>query len=109
MSISVIISNPKTEYERSFCLPVSSESFFRKIWLPITLELGLKWVPLFQTGVEIQKCDLEYLFEELNNIKNFDKEKLRNKNGDHLLSRIELINRIILELFDRDDLTIYIG
>ena len=91
MSISVIIDNPETDDERLFIIPVSSEDFFKKVWSKIALDLNLKWIPLFQTGVKIERCDLDQLFNELDLITAFVKENLKNSNGDHLLVRIALM------------------
>ncbi|WJH33616.1 hypothetical protein N6H14_26915 [Paenibacillus sp. CC-CFT747] len=55
MSISAIIIDPEDEFESSFMLPVATESFYTKYWLPAVDELNLQWAALFQDGTDVER------------------------------------------------------
>ncbi|MET3208969.1 UNVERIFIED_CONTAM: hypothetical protein ABIC26_001909 [Paenibacillus sp. PvR008] len=46
MSVSVMILEPQNEFEKSFFLPVASESFINECWQPAIESLGLQWIEL---------------------------------------------------------------
>lgn len=51
MSVSLMISNPINEDEEYLHLPISTERFFEDYWMPIIIELDLKWARCFQGGI----------------------------------------------------------
>jgi len=109
MSVGMYILNAQTESEKLFYVPVSSESFFTRVWREIALELDLKWIPLFQFGVKIRKCDLKPIFNELDHMIKFADENLENDFKNHLITRIDLAKTKLTELYDEKDYEVYIG
>ncbi|MFB2769544.1 hypothetical protein ACE1AT_09670 [Pelatocladus sp. BLCC-F211] len=70
MSVSLFIKYANAE--KSECLiPVSTEEIFREYWQPASSKLNLQWVPLFQTGIPLEKDDVPYVIEELEKLKQF--------------------------------------
>ena len=63
MSVCLLIDSPRDPEGRS--VPVATEEVFTSIWQPACRELGLKWVPLFQTGLAIERRDLPEILSEL--------------------------------------------
>ncbi|RKG75300.1 hypothetical protein D7V88_33705 [Corallococcus terminator] len=46
-------------------VPLATEEVFRRYWVPGCDALGLRWVPLFKTGIPVQKEDLGSVLGEL--------------------------------------------
>lgn len=104
MSIALIINSlPETDPEGY--IPVSTEDAFEKKWLPGCEALKLRWVPLFQGGLDINRESIPEILDELSRLRswmadNFEKddasffhgrldrlaEKLRQVKGDPALN-----------------------
>ncbi|UQZ85499.1 hypothetical protein SK3146_04788 [Paenibacillus konkukensis] len=108
MSISAFIPEPADEFERQFQLPVAAEAFFAECWEPGAEALGLQWVPVFSTGIEIMKEDLPEVLDELDRLKQW----ALSRGGDRmekLASRIELLEAELPKALQRDGAVVYIG
>jgi hypothetical protein len=106
MSISALIQNPQNEEEQSFSVPVASERIFEKRWTPIIEELQLEWLPLFSTGVDLEKIDLDDILSELNLFKASYIEKF---GADQVVDRVNLLSDSLQKVFYRDDVKVFIG
>ena len=49
-------------------VPIAPESVFTQYWQRGCSELGLRWVPWFQPGIEISQQDLPAVLEELSRL-----------------------------------------
>ncbi|WP_334076647.1 hypothetical protein [Paenibacillus sanfengchensis] len=106
MSVAAMIIEPK---DRDFYVPVASEAFFCKCWIPASIELKLQYIPLFQSGVDIQKEDLPLLFQELSQLMKWSKQNLSKEDGLHLCSRVELLKTKLTEAFSEEGVIVFIG
>lgn len=111
MSVCLMISNPISENEEYFHLPISTERVFKDHWLPIIAELDLKWVRCFQCGIELNKEDIEEVLREIDKMQNWITVYKNNDRGKHMLERLKNLNETLLYFLNdsRDDLKIYIG
>jgi hypothetical protein len=95
MSISLQISGkhiPETEWES---IPVATESIFEKYWLAIAKQLNLKYVPLFQIGIEIDLGTLDEVLKELCLIKSKMVNESMNNTSESVIERLDsLITRL---------------
>lgn len=112
MSVSLIISNPITENEDCYYVPIATEEVFQIFWMPIIEKLELKWSCYFQCGVEINKASLKFVLKELAEINDYVF-----KNMDNIERKIQMLGRIQnlcheLEYIyknSREDIKVYIG
>ncbi|UUZ90133.1 hypothetical protein LJK87_29630 [Paenibacillus sp. P25] len=109
MSISAFIPEPADDLERQFHIPVSTEAFFAECWEPAAEELGLRWVPVFSTGIEITKEDLPEVLGELNRLKEWALEQSGGERMKQLVSRIDLLLAESPRALQRDGTAVYIG
>jgi hypothetical protein len=93
MSISLVISNANIPEEKWENTPIASEENFEKIWLPICEQLQLEYIPLFETGLDIDSGSLEEVMIELNHLK----EELIKKKGinDTYIKSLERVNNLL--------------
>jgi hypothetical protein len=93
MSISLVISNENIPEEKWENTPIASEENFEKIWLPICEQLQLEYIPLFETGLDIDSGSLEEVMIELNHLK----EELIKKKGinDTYIKSLERVNNLL--------------
>ncbi|MFE5317676.1 hypothetical protein ACFQ88_03095 [Paenibacillus sp. NPDC056579] len=109
MSISAFIPEPADELERQFHVPVAAEAFFAECWEPAAEALGLKWVPVFSTGIEIMKEDLPDVLDELNRLKEWAMDQPGGERMEKLTMRIELLLTELPKALQRDGAIVYIG
>ncbi len=64
MSVSLVVENGKPDKEVRL-IPVATEKVFEDYWRPACLTLGLKWIPLFQSGLPLTGEDVPYVLTEL--------------------------------------------
>ena len=65
MSISILVKELPEGDAKAELIPLATEEAFRRYWVPGCDALGLRWVPLFQTGVPLQREDLAQVLTEL--------------------------------------------
>ena len=75
MSIGIIIDEPKNEKEQLFFIPVATEEVFSSYWLKASNELQLSWIPIFETGILIEKEDIPAILRELGLVKEWIEKK----------------------------------
>ncbi len=69
MSVSLLISGnnlPEKEWKN---IPLASEESFKTLWIPVCKELNLEFIPLFETGFDIDLDSLDYVLQELKLVK----------------------------------------
>lgn len=69
MSIAVFIVDPVDDFERSFTIPVATESFYRQYWVPAIADLDLQWLALFENGVDVEQEDIPAVLGEVSRLK----------------------------------------
>ncbi|MEC0176773.1 MULTISPECIES: hypothetical protein [Paenibacillus] len=109
MSISAIIVDPEDEFERSFMLPVATESFFQKYWVPAVEELNLQWAALFQDGTDVESEDIPAVLDEVSQLKEWARSHMHGDDLDHMLRRLELLETELPKAYRRSGAVVYIG
>lgn len=109
MSVGAFISNPINEDEISLYIPVSTESFYKKVWLSASEELKLNYIPLFSNGIDIKKEELFLIQKELKKLKMWAKKHLDKEDCKRIVNRINYIDRRLPKLFLREDTIVFIG
>jgi hypothetical protein len=51
--------------------PLASEAVFEKLWMNGATAIGAKWIPLFQSGVDVEVADLPSICEELRTLRHW--------------------------------------
>ncbi|MNI55464.1 hypothetical protein D3C76_753690 [compost metagenome] len=106
MSIAAIIIEPYN----NFYLPISTEAFFQRCWVPAIRELQLEIVSLFSDpGVDITISELPRLIKELELIQGWAVIKLAPDDLEHITKRINALLIRLPEIFRENNVTIYIG
>ncbi|THF82257.1 hypothetical protein [Cohnella fermenti] len=109
MSISAVIHEPQNDFEKSFFVPVSTESFFKECWQPAIKSLGLQWTALFSTGVDVEMEDVPSIFGELVLIKEWAVKNLTDEQKERMFERISGLQDKLPLAFQRKDAVVFIG
>ena len=56
---------PDGHAEQRYVVPVATQALFRDVWMAGASALGLRWVPLFETGTPLTQTDLPLVIDEL--------------------------------------------
>lgn len=112
MSVSLLITkNGSSDQDR--IIPIATESMFSDLWIPAALQLKLRYVPLFQSGLFIEREDISEVIAELISLRSFFAQHLGIKDLNdlsvHLISRIDSLIDNLLQLEKDTAATIYIG
>ncbi len=105
MSVLLFVESP--EEFKNFTVPVSGESYFREIWLPIAEKLELKIIPLFEVGMSFSNQDIPIILKELNLLEN-EANRLFSPD-EHIFARISLLQDGLNTLRNIDNLDFFIG
>lgn len=65
MSVSLLISGKDIPEEKWENIPIASEESFKKLWLPLSKDLDLEYVPLFEIGLDIDAENLNDVIKEM--------------------------------------------
>ena len=111
MSVSLIISNPVNEQESSFIVPIATEKVFQDYWLPVIEELDLNWLRCFQSGMEIEKEELEFVLKDLVQMQKGIKRYMNSERGIQINERLKNLCKELVDVFNgsRSDVKVYIG
>jgi hypothetical protein len=67
MSVALLIT-PTSDATRRKLVPVATQDVFRVAWLAGAVALGLRWVPLFESGTTVDQKDLSNVIQELHSL-----------------------------------------
>jgi len=110
MSIGIIIDEPKNEEEQLFFIPVATEEFFTSYWLKASNELQLNWVPIFETGIVIEKEDMPVILKEIKLVKGWIEKNVKNIDIKiDILKRINYISENLPKAFEKENIKLYVG
>lgn len=110
MSIGIIIDEPKNEEEKLFFIPVATEESFTNYWLKASKELQLAWVPIFETGIVIEREDIPIILKEIKLVKEWIEKNVKNidiKIG--IEKRINYILETLPKAFEKENIKLYVG
>jgi hypothetical protein len=68
MSVLLTISSAGEDGEPSSSTPLATEEFFERLWMRGALQINAKWIPLFQSGIDLEVDDLPSVCEELRSL-----------------------------------------
>ncbi|WP_426318417.1 hypothetical protein [Pseudoduganella sp. R-43] len=115
MTVSLIVSSPKSDEYRNFYIPLATEEVFRRIWLTAAKETNAFWLPMFETGVDVSVSDFEEVSGELNLLRRWVEHQpqtnIPKSEKDKVLERIEALLKGLnsLSLNGSSSLTVFIG
>jgi hypothetical protein len=108
MSVSLFMKGPDRA-ER--VVPISTERVFEDYWQPAATKLGLKWVPLFQTGLPLTMDDLPVVLTELALLKGEfgHSESLPPDIAEYVTGRVENLISALESTKHNGHVEVYIG
>ncbi|GIO69913.1 hypothetical protein [Paenibacillus cookii] len=109
MSIAVFIVDPVDDFERSFTIPVATESFYRQYWAPAIADLDLQWLALFENGVDVEQEDVPAVLGEVSRLKEWARANMHGDDLEHMLRRLELLEAELPKAYRRGGAVVYIG
>ncbi len=112
MSVGLLIEYPGTQREARM-VPIAAEGLFETYWLPASRLLGLQWVPLFQSGVTVEKETYSAILTELQLLKQFVTSEPRPQLSEgvlsHMVERIDLLMAELKTISNEPNAIAYIG
>lgn len=109
MSIAAYINDPIDEEESNLYIPIASENFFLSCWKPACQALNLKWIPLFNIGIDVTEEYLPEIISELEKLQDWSEQNLDSKEYEQIRKRIELLIEKFPIIFKRNDISLFIG
>ncbi len=111
MSVGLIICNPINDEESNYNVPIATEKVFQNFWMPIIENLDLRWVRCFQSGIEIEREDLEFVLKDLKAMQKWINIYMNSERGTQMIERLEILSKELIDIFNssRSDVKVYIG
>lgn len=109
MTISAFLLDAGSDKVPPFFVPVASERFFINVWMPAAHALQLKYVPLFQTGLDLEKADLESVLIELHKLGEWVALNNSSEVSASVHERIDLLIEALQRTFRSHGAKIFIG
>jgi hypothetical protein len=115
MTVSVIVTSPKSREYENFYIPVATEDVYKRVWLKGAQELGAYWLPMFESGIEVSANDFEEVSRELVQLRNWvltpSSFPLDAVEKEKIVERIDLLLEGLKTLGSRahEQLVIFIG
>ncbi|KYF90516.1 hypothetical protein BE20_05740 [Sorangium cellulosum] len=108
MSVVLMTTSRQGDTRSNRLVPVAAQATFKEFWVPAAEALGLQWVPLFETGVPVERSDLPDVIRELEALRAWcvSSESLRETILERLARLIDELNKINSS---DDDVEIFIG
>ena len=101
MSVGLVIKCQDGETEARL-VPIATERIFEEYWQPMCSALGLRWVPLFQSGLPLKSDDIPDVLDELLQLKAFLSNKphpsIPEDMANHVVSRIKMLMRELQQI-----------
>ncbi|WP_339276885.1 hypothetical protein MKY59_07560 [Paenibacillus sp. FSL W8-0426] len=108
LTIAAIIIEPKDQDH--FYVPVSTEAFFQRCWVPGIIALELDLISRFaDPGIDIDIHDLPKLTGEFHVLREWARRNLDENDSAQLINRINFLLEKIGEAFSDEKIIIYIG
>ncbi|MEI7024917.1 hypothetical protein [Paenibacillus sp. y28] len=106
MSVAALIVEPENS---GWYVPIATESFFMRCWIPAIQALQLQVISMFDPGVDICKDELPLLLEELDRVKMWAKIHLAEEDSGHMERRIQNLTQRLTEIFTDEGIVVFIG
>jgi hypothetical protein len=111
MTVAILLSDPQTQADESFYVPVAGQSTFTEFWVPAAESLGLFWMPLFETGVPISWARIPIVRQEFVATRDWFDTNIRDRGlADFLTGRANLAIAGLDQIMARpDEVELFIG
>lgn len=109
MAVSAIITDPQNEFEETFSIPIATQNFFKKYWIPAIEGTDTEWVQGIRYGIDVTQEEAHILINELDKIKNWVEINLEGAAKEQMLIRIELLITKLPKAFQRKNAIVFIG
>jgi hypothetical protein len=108
VSISLLVKPAGKGLEGAVSVPLATEDVFKRYWSPVCAALGLKWVPLFQTGLPVGMDDIGEVLSELLEIRRWLDERPE-QGASVIRPRLDAVITELERVASSPDVEIYIG
>ncbi len=108
MSIGLLISSAENDEVLDFA-PVATQDTFGRVWLPICLEVGLEFIPVFESGMLITEEVYDDVLQELNRLEETVRHKAGSPVYDNLLERLHVMTEKLQNYKGKENVKIWIG
>lgn len=71
MSVLLKIAGVDDDGVRSSSTPLATEEVFERLWMQGALQISAKWIPLFQSGIDVEVGDIPSICEELRSLRHW--------------------------------------
>src|SRR3974377_653304 len=96
MSVALVVKSAPDPRDRH--LPIATEDVFEDFWLPAAHALHLKWVPTFQSGLDVRHQDIPDILNELLRLKVWMTKPERKVESEAIVRRIVLLTHRLEEI-----------
>lgn len=111
MSISLLVTERDDRNQR--IVPIATEDIFSRYWEPLSSQLDLKWLPLFQSGFFVDRQDIPFVVSDLRRARQHFLLRQPDEAPEEVLKQITTrITKLISELEElqkEDAVEVYIG
>lgn len=109
MSVALIIS-PKAGVAivegSSKTIPIATQEIFNAYWKQGGQVLGLRWVPMFETGIPVQEDDIPDVVFELKRLAEWAR---RSAVPDSVVARIDVLIAALVKVQGSPDVDVFVG
>lgn len=90
MSVLLNITHAGGGGGSSSSTPLATEAIFEKLWMNGAMAIDAKWIPLFQSGIDVEADDLPSLCDELRALRRWaEATGMQDDDQALMLSRID--------------------
>jgi len=109
MSVALSIQPRGVPLTAARYVPVATQDTFKRHWVPGCEALGLKWVPLFETGIPLEVVDLPVVLQELRVLESWTQQHAP-ESGALIAERLaRLISELSALVGSLDGVELFIG
>ena len=87
-------------------IPVATQEVFKTYWKQGAQVLGLRWVPLFETGIPVQEDDIADVVSELEKLANWARQS---EVPDFVVTRIDVLIESLVEVRGSSGVDVFVG
>ncbi|KHL91512.1 hypothetical protein QW71_34245 [Paenibacillus sp. IHB B 3415] len=110
MTVCAFILEAQNEFEERFYIPIATEKFFYKYWMPGIQALGLEMMGFITPGIDIHQKELPIIIEELHKLKSwFDQNVKDGDTREYFFKRVNLLEEKLPIAYQREDAVVFMG
>jgi hypothetical protein len=106
MSVALLITDARNEAAKRL-IPVATQEIFRSRWLPGAAQLGLEWVELMETGLDVTPENRDELLAELGQLRAWMVGALGD--GSYELERLDRLVEVLKAVEFADGISVFLG